>query len=261
MKALRAYPESTRIRLTSAEIHELRGDFIKARRVFQDGEYIAEKCGDAGFFQSYALFESRSSTYTSSSSNTNNNNNKNNNNNNNNNNNRPPTKKKEQEVTQKEKKLEAEAETETETKIATTSTSTSTSTRSALVTSLFKKAISINKYHSATWIAWAKYEQSIGNLEGARKLLIEGIRYVCVCVCLPYLCLISPRLMLSVCLSNSLYWCTRGVLFHVEWYIKISGVLLPSYLITSLAQHITTQHTDIYSIININIHLNIHINM
>ena len=197
MKALRAYPESTRIRLTSAEIHELRGDFIKARRVFQDGEYIAEKCGDAGFFQSYALFESRSSTYTSSSSNTNNNNNKNNNNNNNNN--RPPTKKKEQEVTQKEKKLEAEAETETETKIATTSTSTST--RSALVTSLFKKAISINKYHSATWIAWAKYEQSIGNLEGARKLLIEGIRYVCVCVCMFALFMPYQSKIDVVCLS------------------------------------------------------------
>lgn len=29
---------------------------------------------------------------------------------------------------------------------------------------LFKKAVMVNKKHSASWVAWAKFEQRLGNL-------------------------------------------------------------------------------------------------
>lgn len=43
------------------------------------------------------------------------------------------------------------------------------------VRKLFQKGIKTNKYHSASWIAWAKHEQRAGNTNAARKLLITGI--------------------------------------------------------------------------------------
>ena len=58
-QAMQAWPESTRIRLSFAELHELRGDVTKAREVFQKCQRQAESRGDAGFFQSWALFELR----------------------------------------------------------------------------------------------------------------------------------------------------------------------------------------------------------
>jgi hypothetical protein len=33
-----------------------------------------------------------------------------------------------------------------------------------LVRCLYKKAITVNRYHSATWTAWAKFEQRVGNV-------------------------------------------------------------------------------------------------
>ena len=45
----------------------------------------------------------------------------------------------------------------------------------AKVRKLFKQAVSINKFHSASWVAWAKFEQRQGNLDAARKLLVSGI--------------------------------------------------------------------------------------
>ena len=42
------------------------------------------------------------------------------------------------------------------------------------VRTLFRRGIKVNKYHSASWIAWAKFEQHNGNPEVA-KLLTEGI--------------------------------------------------------------------------------------
>jgi hypothetical protein len=33
----------------------------------------------------------------------------------------------------------------------------------------------VNKFHSASWVAWAKHEQRAGNLDVARRLLITGI--------------------------------------------------------------------------------------
>lgn len=40
---------------------------------------------------------------------------------------------------------------------------------------LFKKAVTVNKKHSASWVAWAKFEQRLGNRDAARRLLIAGI--------------------------------------------------------------------------------------
>lgn len=37
---------------------------------------------------------------------------------------------------------------------------------------LFKKAIEINKYHSASWIGWAKFEQKYGNVG---KILLSAL--------------------------------------------------------------------------------------
>ena len=52
-----------------------------------------------------------------------------------------------------------------------------TSAGLAQVRRLFKRAVTVNKYHSASWVAWAKFEQRAGNMgEG------EG-RCVCVCLC------------------------------------------------------------------------------
>lgn len=33
----------------------------------------------------------------------------------------------------------------------------------ALVRRLFKHAVTVNKRHSASWVAWAKFEQRLGN--------------------------------------------------------------------------------------------------
>lgn len=45
----------------------------------------------------------------------------------------------------------------------------------AFIRRLFKTAVTINKYHSASWVGWAKFEQKAGNLDVAHKLLIAGI--------------------------------------------------------------------------------------
>ena len=34
----------------------------------------------------------------------------------------------------------------------------------AIARRLFKKAVTVNKFHSASWVAWAKHEQRAGNL-------------------------------------------------------------------------------------------------
>jgi Tfp pilus assembly protein PilF len=50
-QAVKAWPESTRVRLSMAELHELRGDGARARETFQKAQRKAEARGDAGFFQ------------------------------------------------------------------------------------------------------------------------------------------------------------------------------------------------------------------
>eukprot|EP01041_Mallomonas_annulata_P003471 gene3471-6904_t len=123
-KALDVFSDSTRIRLSLAEIYELRGEFREARNVFEEGKLLAEKSGDAGFFQSWALFEHR-------------------------------------------RVIEKETET--------TLSETVKLSHQDLIRRLFKKAIMVNKMHSASWVAWAKYEEKNGNPDVSRRLLIAGI--------------------------------------------------------------------------------------
>ena len=49
--------------------------------------------------------------------------------------------------------------------------------KASQIRGLFRRAISVNKYHSASWIAWAKFEQHNGNPDVARRLLTEGINH------------------------------------------------------------------------------------
>jgi tetratricopeptide (TPR) repeat protein len=42
---------------------------------------------------------------------------------------------------------------------------------------LYQKAVAVNKYHTASWVAWAKYEQRRGNLDDAQNLLMAGIHH------------------------------------------------------------------------------------
>ena len=70
------------------------------------------------------------------------------------------------------------------------------------------------------------------------------------------MCTLNLRLSLNLSLSlslsltnfrmaTSLYWSIGGVLFHVEWCIRLdSSCLLLSYPLTSLAYHITNHHTN-----------------
>ena len=47
--------------------------------------------------------------------------------------------------------------------------------QAASIRRYFQRAVKVNKYHSASWVAWAQFEQKSGNLDVARRLLINGI--------------------------------------------------------------------------------------
>ena len=115
-KSIFIFPGATRAMVTLAEVHELKNNIKEARKVFEDGQERAEKCGDAGFFQAWALFEFRNSY----------------------------------------NKKNAEIDVES-------------------IRFLFKRGVDCNKYHSASWVAWAKFEQKCGNPEIAKRLLATGI--------------------------------------------------------------------------------------
>lgn len=153
-RALRVRPDCTRTRLTCAEVYELRGDLAGARLIFQDGASSAEAFGDAGFLQAWGIFEEKyyfvltrqsqavsagnGSTSTVRSW-------------------RQPWKQmghagQTSAYTQEEQVQYAER-----------------------VRGIFRRGLACNKYHSASWIAWAKFEERLGNLEIARKLLVSGI--------------------------------------------------------------------------------------
>ena len=122
------WPQSTRVVQALAEVGEIRGDITGVRDLFESNARSAQKGGDAGFFQSWALFELRTAGVGSG----------------------------------------GVAANETSTKLVRTQ---------ARVRQLFKRAVTANKYHSASWVAWAKHEQKSGNPETARKLLITGISH------------------------------------------------------------------------------------
>lgn len=153
-KALKAWPDSTRIRLSYAELYELQGDTTRTRGVFQRGEKKAEACGDAGFFQSWALFELRQfpGCYSIPS---------------------PATL---YVVSTTDKRTAGIAAVEaTAAGQEVNKTSSEVARVHAIARRLFKKAVTVNKFHSASWVAWAKHEQRAGNRDVARRLLITGI--------------------------------------------------------------------------------------
>eukprot|EP00607_Mallomonas_marina_P010816 CAMPEP_0182421652 /NCGR_PEP_ID=MMETSP1167-20130531/7079_1 /TAXON_ID=2988 /ORGANISM="Mallomonas Sp, Strain CCMP3275" /LENGTH=577 /DNA_ID=CAMNT_0024598967 /DNA_START=219 /DNA_END=1952 /DNA_ORIENTATION=+ len=123
-RAISIFPESSRVLVSLAEVFELRGEFQEAYEIYETGGAKAERSGDAGFFQSWALFEHRRGV------------------------------ERERESSVSEVMIEANR---------------------AKVRKLFKKAIMVNKKHSASWIAWSKYEEKAGNVDVARRLLVAGV--------------------------------------------------------------------------------------
>lgn len=65
-EAIRVFPGATRAMAALAEVFEMRGEVKEARRVFRMGQGRAEACGDAGFFQSWAMLELRCTYETNS---------------------------------------------------------------------------------------------------------------------------------------------------------------------------------------------------
>jgi len=57
--ALQANPSCTRLHLPLTEALEMTGQISAARRCFTAGDVFAARCGDAGFYQAWALFEVR----------------------------------------------------------------------------------------------------------------------------------------------------------------------------------------------------------
>lgn len=210
-KAFQCMPDSTRIRLSLAELCELKGETEEVRKLFRDGERSAYKFGDAGFFQAYAMFELRELQHLGYMSGRK----------------KSVEGRKLLEGGDDQEELEAISELfedwvpasvpvsvpattfvpysiedlEEETEVVAADTKTVTSTdigdskrgagrrynsdlysddgeyyeQVAFIRRLFKTGVTINKYHSASWVAWAKFEQKSGNLDIARKLLIAGI--------------------------------------------------------------------------------------
>ena len=116
-KSIFVFPGATRAMVTLADVYELKNNVKEAREVFTRGQDQAKKCGDAGFFQAWALFEIRNSY----------------------------------------------------------SKTNPAAMNVDAIRSLFKRGVECNKYHSASWVAWAKFEQKSGNPEIAKKLLTTGI--------------------------------------------------------------------------------------
>eukprot|EP01036_Dinobryon_divergens_P023540 gene23540-31895_t len=173
--AMERFPQSTRIRLSLAELQELRGGRTKEsvqiiREIFRDGIDIAAAIGDAGFVQSWAMFEQRvlaqidwirkkSEVRVNTSSTT---------------------------MDEADGSLGGPDEFDDQELAFVTSTVDEPQDEAAttgdqhlqqliVIRRLFNRAIAINKYHSASWIGWAKFEQKYGNADVARKLLITGI--------------------------------------------------------------------------------------
>lgn len=183
-RALKEWPKSTHARVSLAEIHELRGDVDKARRTFELGAAFAERCGDAGFFQSWALMESRQGrvcSETDAESGDRSSHGAKHGSDGSGGNGRGGSADEAQGVLTGngdvvEGKVRVRDHVPGKHLRRTPRHEESLSPGLAgKVRTLFRRAIKVNKYHSASWIAWAKFEQRSGNPEVARKLLTEGI--------------------------------------------------------------------------------------
>ena len=152
--ALEKIPTNTRLRLSLAEITEMHGFRNKVLSIFKDGEESAARYGDAGYFQAWAMYEIR-----------------------------------ELETRFKmysREELDGDRESYLFRQTLKPNFQDYNSFREeqsyygkgnekenvdnafdhsvATVRSLFSKAVTVNKYHSASWVAWAKFEQKLGNL-------------------------------------------------------------------------------------------------
>ena len=160
---------NSRVCTSLAELCELRGDMAGARRAFELGERGAQATGDAGLFQSWALFELRRESGvglnldnrggwgwgggSQGGGNT---------------------------AGEGDDFAAAEAEAEAAIEAAAVAKRLNDGNASVLLPStkvrlLFKRAVTVNRFHSASWVAWAKYEQRCGNIDVARRLLVTGI--------------------------------------------------------------------------------------
>ena len=159
-RAMRSNPQNSKVRTSYAEVHEMRGDFALARAAFEEGADSASKAGDAGFFQSWALFEFRQEEARLQRA-------------------------RSQQQQQQEGKEEIEGEEVGEGVAPSADTPAPSPSASAwpglsdeaasTIRGLFKRAVTLNRFHSASWVAWAKFEQQSGNVAAARKLLVTGI--------------------------------------------------------------------------------------
>lgn len=166
-RALKEWPKSTRSRVGLAEIRELRGEVEEARKTFELGEKFAARCGDAGFFQSWALLETRMA--------------------------RSELRDEEKEAWMSSKgedfnedkdEVERVSSPREQGRMVRTRPSREggrqkferiADGKASKIRGLYRRAIKVNKYHSASWIAWAKFEQQNGNPDVARRLLTEGV--------------------------------------------------------------------------------------
>jgi len=160
-QALHLFPGSTRIRLMAIELQVQKGgrsneNIDTVRAMYKDGFESAAAIGDAGFVQSWAVFEQR------------------------------VLEQQEWQRTVRARKDKVAILGDQEADLALLELrrdlgadleeATARRLRQvAAIRRLFNKAISLNKYHSASWIGWAKLEQKYGNADVARKLLIAGI--------------------------------------------------------------------------------------
>lgn len=147
--AIRSNPDNSKVRTSMAELHELRGEMDATRAVYENGQAAAEAVGDAGFFQSWALFELRQEEASMRS----------------------------EEATGRRRGGGAGVAEPFPVDGLGASTSESSLLPPTKVRLLLKRAVTINKFHSASWVAWAKYEQRCGNIALARRLLVAGISH------------------------------------------------------------------------------------
>ncbi|KAJ1422799.1 hypothetical protein B484DRAFT_111004 [Ochromonadaceae sp. CCMP2298] len=166
---------STRILMAIAELLQLQGaEDWAVRELFLQGERAAVRFGDAGFFQSWAMHELRTLQQLE----------------------RDFGLQQQQSMEQQElggsdaRPTDAGAgagavsggggksgyltlkdEPISQTRV----TAAAIRQRASSVRRLFKRAVTLNKFHSASWVAWAKFEQKSGHPDVARKLLITGI--------------------------------------------------------------------------------------
>ena len=157
------------------------GDRNAARQVYQEGGDVAQLYGDAGFFQAYALFELRSAGVMEALRTA-----------------RQDARRSKQtmereEVWQRDMGINIRSSDRCDEEPAahgpidqsTQETDCLTTVEDYLspvqleaqrrARRLFKKAVTVNKRHSASWVSWAKFEQRSGHPEVARKLLVSGI--------------------------------------------------------------------------------------